>query len=107
MDPNFIGHNLEKQNFGYAKKYVIWMGNFTFNHVAYVTVDFEKVVNELSHAGSNLRMFQEENEAIRKAPKRNNSLRTFPSVIKNHLARHQSTFKCPVKRLNDQCDGVI
>ena len=46
--------NMErKQKVGNAKKYVIWMGNFTLSPVSYVTVNFKKVVSDQKfHAGS-------------------------------------------------------
>ena len=61
IEPNqhFSFHNLRnigrKQNSGYVKKHVIWMGNFYFESpVCHVTVDFKKVVCDLFHAGSTL-----------------------------------------------------
>ena len=37
-------------------------------------------------------MYQEKNEAIRIAPKHNNSLETSPHAIQKHHAMHQSDF---------------
>ena len=93
MDPNkyFRGHNLKntckKENKVWicAKKCAIWTG------LHYITVDFKKLVKELFHSGSALRMCQEKNWAIRIAPK-HNSLETFPYAIQKHLAMYQSGF---------------
>ena len=60
MDPEkyFGGHNLKntgkKQQAWYVRKYAIWIGNFTLSPVAYITVDFKKVVSDPCHAGSTL-----------------------------------------------------
>ena len=59
--------------------------------VAYITVDFKKLESDLFHAGTK-RMYQEKNEAIRIAPKHNNSLDTSPYAIQKHHAMHQSDF---------------
>ena len=80
--------------------------------MAYITVDFKKVVNHLFqiwfHYGRK-RMYQEENETIRIAPEHNSTLETFLYATKKDLTVHQSdiyTFKYPVKTLNDQCKLV-
>ena len=60
MDPNryFSGYNLKnagrKQKFGYAKNVQFGREIFTLSHVAYITVDFKKLVSDLFHAGSAL-----------------------------------------------------
>ena len=69
---------------------------FTLRPLAYRTVDFEKLVSDLFHAGSTLvgrkRIYEEINEAVRIAPKQNNDLETFPYTIQKRLAIHQSDF---------------
>ena len=68
---------------------------FTLSPVAYITVDFKKSVSGLfcpgSHCGMQ-RMYQEKNDAIRIAPKHNNSLETSSYAIQKHHAMHQSDF---------------
>ena len=36
----------------YAKNCAIWTGNFTLSPVAYITIDFKKLVSDLFHTGS-------------------------------------------------------
>ena len=70
-------------------------GNFTLSLVAYITVDFKKLLSNLFHTGPilvDLLIHQEKNEAIRIVPKHNNSLETFPYLIQKYLAMHQSDF---------------
>ena len=55
----------------------------TLSPVAYITVDFKKLVSDLFHAGSAMvgsESIKRKNEAIRIAPKHNNSLETFPYI---------------------------
>ena len=53
MDPNkyFKGYDQRnagrKQKIGYAKKRAVWRGIFTLSPVAFVTVDFKKLVSDL------------------------------------------------------------
>ena len=60
MDPDkyFSGYILKnagrKQKFGCARKHAIWMGNFISSPVAYITVDFKKMVSDLFQAGCTL-----------------------------------------------------
>ena len=54
-------------------------------------------------------MYQEKNEAIGTALKRNNSLETCPYATQKHVTMYQSviyTCKYPVKSLKDQCKLV-
>ena len=58
MDPDkyFNGYNLKKagrkKKFRYAKTCAIWTRIFlTLSPVAYITVDFKKLVSDLFHAG--------------------------------------------------------
>ena len=67
---------------------------FTLSLVAYVTVDFKKMVSDLFHAGS---LWYKANVSREKrgyqiAPKHNNSLETSPYAIQKHHAMHQSDF---------------
>ena len=66
---------LEKMQFGWVI--------FTLSHVAYITVDFKKLVNRTKrpispwfHFGKK-GMYQEKNDATEIAPKHNNSLKPF------------------------------
>ena len=68
---------------------------FTLRLVAYITVDFKKLVSDLFPClfrFGRKRMHQEKNEAIRIAPTHNNSLETFPYAIQKHLTLYQSDF---------------
>ena len=57
------------------------MGNFfCLNPEACITVDFKKVASHLFYPGSTL-LESIKNEAIRIAPKHNNSVKTFPYAI--------------------------
>ena len=61
------------------KKYAIRIEIFIFSLVFYLTVDFMVVFNDLFHAGSTLvANVSRENQGYQIAPKRNNSLKTFP-----------------------------
>ena len=68
----------------------------TLSHIAYITVDFKKLISDLYHAGYALtgkeNIYQEKNEDIRIAPKHKNSLKTFPYATQKHLEMHQSDF---------------
>ena len=66
---------------------------FTLSPVAYITVDFKKLVSISRWFRCGIKqMYQEKNEATRIAPKYNNSLQTSPYAIQKHHAMHQSDF---------------
>ena len=59
-------------------------GNISSSSVSYVTVNFKKVVGNLSCPNSTVvkkRIYQEKNEVVRIALKHNNGLRSFPYAI--------------------------
>ena len=55
-DKYFSGYNLKsagrKQKFGYAKNVQFGREIFTLSLVAYISIDFKKLVSDLFHAGS-------------------------------------------------------
>ena len=68
---------------------------FTLSVVAYVTVNFKKVISDLFQAGSTL----VESECIkRKAIGVVPRLKTVPYAIQKHLAMHHSYFTCILLR---------
>ena len=86
----------EGKNLGKLKIVLFGREIFTVNPVAYITVDFKKLVSDPFHAGSAAhgikRMYQEKIKPIRIAPKHNNSLETSPYAIHKHHTMHQSDF---------------
>ena len=101
MNPNkyFSGYNLKnagmKQKFAYMLK-IVQFGReiFTLRPVAYITVDFKKLVSDVFLLvplwwKANV---SREKRGYQNSPKHNNSLETSPCAIQKHHAVHQLHF---------------
>ena len=63
---------------------------FTFSPIAYITEVCKRPISRWFLFGGQ-QIHQGKNEAIRIAPKHNNSLETFPYAIQKHLSCNEST----------------